>query len=101
MDLLMVFPRLAQRAGLYLPEAVEDIMDKVWSGGSTIAQATAEDAAINATSTNITSAVVQEVIAQSTTDGMQAAFQRAWVQGTTTEGSSIFGMMLHRASICV
>jgi hypothetical protein len=90
----MVFPRLAQRAGLYLPEAVEDIMDKVWSGGSTIAQATAEDAAINATSTNITSAVVQEVIAQSTTDGMQAAFQRAWVQGTTTEGSSIFGMML-------
>jgi hypothetical protein len=94
MDLLMVFPRLAQRAGLYLPEAVEDIMDKVWSGGSTIAQATAEDAAINATSTNITSAVVQEVIAQSTTDGMQAAFQRAWVQGTTTEGSSIFGMML-------
>jgi hypothetical protein len=94
MDLLMVFPRLAQRAGLYLPEAMEDIMDKVWSGGSTIAQATAEDAAINATSTNITSAVVQEVIAQSTTDGMQAAFQRAWVQGTTTEGSSIFGMML-------
>jgi hypothetical protein len=94
LDLLMVFPRLAQRAGQYLPEAVEDIMDKVWSGGSTIAQATAEDAAINATSTNITSAVVQEVIAQSTTDGMQAAFQRAWVQGTTTEGSSIFGMML-------
>lgn len=94
MDLLMVFPRLAQRAGLYLPEAVEDIMDKVWSGGSTIAQATAEEAAINATSTNITIAVVQEAIAQSTSDGMQAAFQRAWVQGTTTEGSSIFGMML-------
>lgn len=94
MDLLMVFPRLAQRAGLYLPEAVEDIMDKVWSGGSTIAQATAEEAAINATSTNITSAVVQEAIAQSTSDGMQAAFQRAWVQGTTTEGSSIFGMVL-------
>lgn len=89
----MVFPRLAQRAGLYLPEAVEDIMDKVWSGGSTIAQAT-EEVAVNVTSTNITSAAVQEAFAQSTTDGMQAAFQRAWVQGTTTEGSSIFGMML-------
>ena len=94
MDFLMVFPRLAQRAGLYLPDAVEDIMDKVWSGGSTIAQATAEDIAANTTSTNITSATVQEAIAQATADGMQAAFQRAWVQGTTTEGSSIFGMIL-------
>ncbi|RYF91176.1 MAG: hypothetical protein EOO00_08370, partial [Chitinophagaceae bacterium] len=78
MDFLMVFPRLAQRAGLYLPE---DIMEKVWSGGSTIAQATAEEVAANITSTNITSATVQEAIAQTTADGMQAAFQRAWVQG--------------------
>jgi hypothetical protein len=94
MDFLMVFPRLAQRAGLYLPETVEDIMGKVWNGGSAIAEATAEEFAANVTSTNITSTAVQEAIVQNTADGMQAAFQRAWVQGTTTEGSSIFGMML-------
>jgi hypothetical protein len=94
MDFLMVFPRLAQRAGLFLPETVEDIMGKVWNGGSAIAQATAEEVAANVTSTNITSTAVQEAIVQNTADGMQAAFQRAWVQGTTTQGSSIFGMML-------
>jgi len=95
----MVFPRLAQRAGLYLPDTVEDIMGKVWNGGSAIAQATAEEVAANVTSSNVTSSnvtstAVQEAIAQATADGMQAAFQRVWVQGTTTEGSSIFGMML-------
>lgn len=92
----MVFPRLAQRAGyfLHVPGAMEDIVDKVWSGGSTIAQATAEEVALNATITNATSAAVQEAIAESTAAGMQAAFQRAWIQGTTTEGSSIFGIML-------
>jgi len=98
MDLLMVFPRLAHRAGsfLHMPEVVEDVMDKVWSGGSTIAHATAGKEAINATLTNVTSvaATAQEAIAQSTSAGMQAAFQRAWIQGTTTEGSSIVGMML-------
>jgi hypothetical protein len=94
MDLLMVFPRLAQRAGLYLPETVEDIMDKVWNGGSSIAQATAEEASANVSSAIVTSSVVQETIAQTTTPGMQAAFQRAWVQGTTTGGSSIFGMII-------
>ncbi|KAM0716143.1 hypothetical protein Q7P37_008657 [Cladosporium fusiforme] len=96
MDLLLVFPRLAQRAGslFHVPEVVEDIVDKAWSGGSAIAQATSEEAAINVTATNTTSAVVQEILAESTASGMQAAFQRAWVQGTTTDGSSIFGMVL-------
>lgn len=90
----MVFPRLAQRAGLYLPEAVGDIADKVWNGGSTIAHATAGELAANTSSTNITSTMVEEAIAHSTTAGMQAAFQRAWIQGTTTDGASIFGMMM-------
>jgi hypothetical protein len=95
MDLLMVLPRLAHRAGSFL-HMPEDIMEKVWNGGSTIAHATAGEEALNATITNVTSvaATAQEAIAQSTTAGMQAAFQRAWIQGTTTEGSSIFGMML-------
>lgn len=95
-DLLLVFPRLAQRAGLYLhvPEVVEDVVGKVLSGGSTIAQATGEDAAINATLANTTSAAVQEAFAQSTAEGVQAVFQKAWEQGTSSDGSSLFGVVL-------
>lgn len=95
-DLLLVFPRLAQRAGsfLHVPEVLEDVVDKVWSGGSTIAQATGEDAAINATLANTTSAAVQEAFAQSTSEGVQAVFQKAWEQGTSSDGSSLFGMVL-------
>lgn len=96
MDLVMVFPRLAQRMGSFLsvPESVEAIADKVWSGGSIIAHATGEELASNATIANTTSAAVQEAFAEQTAAGMQAAFQRAWIQGTTTEASSLFGMML-------
>lgn len=96
MDLLLVFPRLAERVGsfLHVPEVVEDIVDKAWSGGSAIAHATGEEAAINVTATNTTSAAVQEILAETTAAGMQAAFQKAWVQGTNTDGSSMFGMVL-------
>lgn len=63
MDLLLVLPRLAQRAGSYalyhMPDAVEDIAGKIWNGGSMIADPTTSQAAANVTITNA-SAIAQK-----------------------------------------
>ena len=62
MDLLLVVPRLAQRAGsfafLHMPEAMDNIAGKIWSGGSIIADATGQQTT-NATISNTSQAFAQ------------------------------------------
>ncbi|EMC92003.1 hypothetical protein BAUCODRAFT_160611 [Baudoinia panamericana UAMH 10762] len=87
-DLLLVVPRLAQKAGLfaiYMPEAMDNIAGKIWNGGSIIADATAQQTA-NSTITN-TSAFVQ-----STAAVLDAAVRESW-QGNGDEAVSLFGLM--------
>ena len=92
MDLLLVVPRLAQRAGSYalvhMPEAMDNIAGKIFNGGSMIADATGQTA--NSTITNTSNA-----FAQSTAAAVQAAFREAFREaGDDTASSSVFGMML-------
>lgn len=86
MDLLLVFPRLAQRAGSFalyhMPDAVDNIAGKIWSGGSVIADATAQKTIANMTITNTSSA-----FAQNTAQILDAAWSKAGDQSTS---SSVF-----------
>ena len=93
MDLLLVVPRLAQRAGsfalFHMPEAVDNIAGKIFSGGSIIADATGQQTA-NSTITNTSSA-----LAQSTAGVLDAAFREAFRDaGEEAASSSVFGMMI-------
>lgn len=93
MDLLLVVPRLAQRAGSFafyhMPEAMDNIAGKMWSGGSMIADATGQQTA-NSTITNTSAA-----LAQSTAAAVDAlAFSQAWREGGDEATSSIFGMVV-------
>ncbi|KAK3626405.1 hypothetical protein LTR56_019272 [Elasticomyces elasticus] len=87
-DLLLVVPRLAQRAGSYaffhMPE-MDSIASKLWSGGSVIADATGQQTA-NSTITN-TSAFVQ-----STAAVLDAAIRESW-QDSADETTSLLGLM--------
>ncbi|KAK1058601.1 hypothetical protein LTR33_013346 [Friedmanniomyces endolithicus] len=88
-DLLLVVPRLAQRAGAFafhVPGAMDNIAGKLWSGGSVIADATGQQTA-NSTITN-TSAFVQ-----STAAVLDAAVRESW-QDTGDDTGSLFGLML-------
>lgn len=91
MDILLVVPRLAQRAGnfafLYMPEAVDNIAGKIFSGGSIIADATGQ--AANSTITNTSNA-----FAQSTAAIVDTAIREAFRDtGDTAATSSFLGMM--------
>ena len=89
-DLLLVFPRLAQRAGSLVFDHMPEAMENIWNGGSMIASATGDQAMINSTITN-TSAM----LAPSTSAVLDAAFQEGgWVQGTVEDSSSILSMLL-------
>lgn len=83
MDLLMAFPRLAQRA----PEFMDNIAGKIFNGGSVIADATATT---NSTITNTSNAFVQ-----STASGLESTFREAWRTATEEESSSIFMGIAH------
>ena len=92
MDLLLVVPRLAQRAGsfalFHMPEAMDGIAGKIFSGGSVIADATGQT--VNSTITNTSNS-----FAQSTAATVDAAFREAFRDtGDTAASSSFFGMML-------
>lgn len=93
MDFLLVVPRLAQRAGsfalFHMPEAMDNIAGKIFSGGSVIADATGQQTA-NSTITNTSRA-----LAQSTAGALNAAFREAFRDaGDDAVSSSLFGMML-------
>lgn len=81
MDLLMVVPRLAQRAGSFalyhMPDAVDNIAGKIWSGGSVIADATAQQTAANMTITNTSSAFAQNTGASMLETSIRGAFSNA------------------------
>ena len=92
MDLLLVVPRLAQRAGsfalFHMPEAMDNIAGKIFSGGSMIADATGQTA--NSTITN-----TSNHFAQSTAMAVDAALREAFREaGDETASSSVFGMMM-------
>lgn len=91
-DLLLVVPRLAQRAGsfalLHMPEAVEDFAGMIFHGGSIIADATGQKMTANSTITNTSAA-----FARSTAAVLDPAIREAWSQGSE-ETSSMFGMVL-------
>ncbi|KAK3709505.1 hypothetical protein LTR37_010878 [Vermiconidia calcicola] len=92
MDLLLVVPRLAQRAGnfalFHMPEAVDNLAGKIFNGGSIIADATGQHTA-NSTITNTSNA-----FAQSTATTLDAAFREAFNEGGGDSTSSVFGMIL-------
>ena len=93
MDLLLVVPRLAQRAGsfalFHMPEAVDNIAGKIFNSGSIIADATGQQTA-NSTITNTSRA-----FAQSTAGVLNAVFSEALGDsGDEAASSSIFGMVL-------
>ncbi|TKA41913.1 hypothetical protein B0A54_06594 [Friedmanniomyces endolithicus] len=88
-DLLLVVPRLAQRAGAFafhVPEAMDNIAGKIWSGGSIIADATGQQTS-NSTITNTS------VFVQSTAAVLDAAVRESW-QDTGDDTGSLFGLML-------
>lgn len=90
MDLLLVVPRLAQRAGSfaldYMPEAVDNIAGKIWSGGSMIADATHQQTTANMTITNATSST----FAQNTGASMlETSIREAWNKAGDESSSSL------------
>lgn len=89
-DLLLVFPRLAQRAGSLVYDHIPEAMENIWNGGSMIASATGDKTMLNSTITNTTAA-----LAQSTVAGVEAAFREGgWIQGTPEDSSSILSMAI-------
>jgi hypothetical protein len=92
MDLLLVVPRLAQRAGnfalVHMPEAMDNIAGKIFNGGSMIADATGQQT-VNSTITN-----TSNHFAQSTSVVLDAAFGGALKQAGDDTTASFFGMML-------
>ncbi|KAK5121776.1 hypothetical protein LTR85_004651 [Meristemomyces frigidus] len=93
MDLLLVVPRLAQRAGslafYHMPEAMDNIAGKIWNGGSMIADATGQQTA-NTTITNTSAA-----FAASTAAALDTAFSQVWQEGGDETVSSMFGSVVH------
>ena len=96
MDLLLVVPRLAQRAGsfafFHVPEAVDTFAAKVFSAaaapGSIIADATAQQTVLNSTMTNTSEAFTQSTAAAV----LNAALREGWA-GSGGEGSSASSSM--------
>ncbi|KAF2166043.1 hypothetical protein M409DRAFT_23771 [Zasmidium cellare ATCC 36951] len=86
MDLLMAFPRLAQRA----PEFMDNIAGKIFNGGSVIADATAHSTTVNSTITNTSNAFVQ-----STASTLESTFREAWRTAAEEESSSLFMSIAH------
>ncbi|OQO00222.1 hypothetical protein B0A48_14009 [Cryoendolithus antarcticus] len=89
MDLLLVFPRLAQRAGSFAGQYMPDIINGAWSGGSVIAEATGGLNIANGTVTNTSG-----ILAQHTATALDAVLREAWSQGSAEESTSMFGTML-------
>lgn len=90
-DLLLVFPRLAQRAGSFVSDYMPEAMENMLNGGSMIASATGDKTVLNSTITNTTAA-----IAHSTTAGIvDAAFREGgWTQGSPEDSSSILSILV-------
>ncbi|CAK3923756.1 related to ASI3 integral membrane E3 ubiquitin ligase, role in negative regulation of amino acid uptake [Lecanosticta acicola] len=86
-DLILVIPRLAQRASsfalFHMPDAMDNIAGKIFNGGSVIADATSQSTTADSTITNASS------FAQSTAAALEATFREAWTDGED-RGSSIF-----------
>lgn len=93
MDLLLVVPRLAQRVGsfamFHMPEAVDNIAGKIWSGGSVIADATAQKTVANMTITNTSIAFTQNTAASL----LEASIQEAWSKAADDSSTSSSFMM--------
>lgn len=70
MDLLLVVPRLAQRAGSFAWDHMPEAVDKMWSGGSVIADATG-------TTMNTTVTITSSMFAQSTAEILEASVREA------------------------
>ncbi|GAM90188.1 hypothetical protein ANO11243_082290 [Dothideomycetidae sp. 11243] len=105
-DLILVFPRLAHRAGSFafsqLPEQVDSVLHKIWHGGSAIADATATNVTTTATITKSgTGAVLQRTAAAAMTSAAAAQGGPSPEQGLFTwfsttlhfEGVRGFGSM--------
>ncbi|KAM3424664.1 hypothetical protein BST61_g6652 [Cercospora zeina] len=90
MDLLLVVPRLAQRAGNFaldhMPDAVDSIAGKIWSG-SMIADPTTSHTIANSTISNAGTAFVQ-----TTASAMESSLQDAFTQGSEEPGSFLMGV---------
>jgi hypothetical protein len=86
-DLLLVVPRLAQRAGSFawdhMPEAVDNIAGKIWNGGSVIADATG-------TTTNSTVTNTSTILAQNTAAILEASVREALNRAGKEEASSFW-----------
>ncbi|KAF2719027.1 hypothetical protein K431DRAFT_287056 [Polychaeton citri CBS 116435] len=95
MDFLLAVPRFAQRAGSFafyhMPEAMDGLTGKLFSGGSVIADATGQQTA-NSTITNTSGALFQA--AQSTALGLETAVREGWRERVEEESTSVFGMLI-------
>lgn len=97
MDLLLVVPRLAHRAGslafYHMPEAMDNIAGKIWNGGSMIADATAQQTA-NSTITNTSAAFVQSTAAAVLDAALRegSTWQDTGAAGEDT--TSMFGLVI-------
>lgn len=96
MDLLLVVPRLAQRAGslafFHMPEAMDNIAGKIWNGGSMIADATGQQTA-EVTITNTSAA-----FAASTAAALGEGFSQTWQEVGDETASSMFGFVVNGIS---
>jgi hypothetical protein len=75
-DLILVLPRLAQRAGAFafytVPEHLDDIIGKMRYGGSVIAESTIAEK-VNATASNTTKAFFRSAVGGSSQTAITAA----------------------------
>lgn len=90
MDLLLVVPRLAQRAGnfalYHMPEAVDNIAGKIWSG-SMIPDPTTHHTIANSTISNAGTAFIQ-----TTASALESSLKDAFTQGSDESGSFSMGV---------
>jgi len=87
-DLLLVLPRLAQRAGSFAL-SMDNIAGRIFHGGSVIADATGQHPVAESTITNMSA------FAQSTASVLDATFREAWTDSVDDASGSLFVSVTH------
>ncbi|KAG8627761.1 hypothetical protein KVT40_003634 [Elsinoe batatas] len=96
-DLIMVFPRLAQRAGSfawYLPDQMDSMLSKIRNGGSVIAHATGANTSAPSVTTSSASIFIQNTAIPEASVAGNSTGLFSWVSSTVHfEGFRGFGGM--------
>lgn len=95
-DLILVLPRLAQRAGsfaMHLPDSMDNIAGKIWNGGSIIADATAGTSeTLDYTITNTSARAFVQSTAAAALGASTAA--GTWREIASDDSTSVFGLIV-------